>query len=132
MYLKYSFIKTRAKMCKIVQIRAKTCKNVHLKYFGTQFKNVHLRGPCRLRPCISRPYCIWTRKPSVLLKKLNFLSLLINRIGYKNWFYAFAVLRYWAESWYLSMFGDFAFLQHLWLQQLTIFMLFCNLWLHTL
>ena len=27
-------------------------KFVHLKFFWTQFKNVHLRGPC-----ISRPYC---------------------------------------------------------------------------
>ena len=45
------------KTCKNVQNRAKTCKNVYLKYFWTQFKNVHLRGPCSLRPCISRPYC---------------------------------------------------------------------------
>ena len=36
---------------------AKTCKNVHHKYFWTQFKNVHLQGPCSLRPCCSRPYC---------------------------------------------------------------------------
>ena len=64
-HLKYSFIKKTcknmqncAKLCKNVQKRAKTCKNVHLKYFWTQFKNVHLRGPCSLRPCISRPYCI--------------------------------------------------------------------------
>ena len=36
-------------------------KFVHLKYLWTQFKNVHLQGPCSLRPCISRPYCsfIW-------------------------------------------------------------------------
>ena len=40
-----------------MQKHAKTCKNMHLKYFWTQFKNVHLRGPCSLRPCISRPYC---------------------------------------------------------------------------
>ena len=33
-------------------------KVVHVKFFWTQFKNVHLRGPCSLRPCISRPYCI--------------------------------------------------------------------------
>ena len=32
-------------------------KNVHLKVFWTLFKNVHCRGPCSLRPCISRPYC---------------------------------------------------------------------------
>ena len=32
-------------------------KFVHLKYFWTKFKNVHLRGPCSSRPCISRPYC---------------------------------------------------------------------------
>ena len=50
-HLKYSFMK------KNVQKRAKTCKNVHLKGFRTQFKNVHLQGPCSLRPCISRPYC---------------------------------------------------------------------------
>ena len=34
-------------------------KFVHLKLFWTQFKNVHLQGPCSLRPCISRPYCTW-------------------------------------------------------------------------
>ena len=32
-------------------------KFVHLKIFWTQFKIVHLRGLCSLRPCISRPYC---------------------------------------------------------------------------
>ena len=32
-------------------------KFVQLKYFWTLFKNVHLQGPCSLRPCISRPYC---------------------------------------------------------------------------
>ena len=26
--------------------------------FWTLFKNVHCRGPCSLRPCITRPYCI--------------------------------------------------------------------------
>ena len=31
---------------------------VHLKVFWTLFKNVHCQGPCSLRPCISRPYCI--------------------------------------------------------------------------
>ena len=34
-------------------------KFVHLKFFWTQFKNVHLGGPCSLRPCISRPYCTY-------------------------------------------------------------------------
>ena len=34
-------------------------KLVQLKYFWTQFKNVHLQGPCSLRPCILRPYCNW-------------------------------------------------------------------------
>jgi len=34
-------------------------KFVHLKFFWTQFKNVHLQGPCSLGPCISRPYCIY-------------------------------------------------------------------------
>ena len=32
-------------------------KFVHLKCFWTQYKNVHLRGLCSLRPCILRPYC---------------------------------------------------------------------------
>ena len=27
-------------------------------FFWTLFKKVHCRGPCSLRPCISRPYCI--------------------------------------------------------------------------
>ena len=39
-------------------------KFVHLKFFWTQFKNVHLRGSCSLRPCISRPYCNWLNKIS--------------------------------------------------------------------
>ena len=33
---------------------------VHLNFFWTQFKNLHLRGPCSLRLCISRPYCTLT------------------------------------------------------------------------
>ena len=33
-------------------------KFVQLEFFWTQFKNLHLQGPCSLRPCISRPYCI--------------------------------------------------------------------------
>ena len=33
-------------------------KFVQLKCFWTQFKNVQLQGPCSLRPCISRPYCM--------------------------------------------------------------------------
>ena len=28
-------------------------------FFWTQFKNLHLWGPCSLRPRISRPYCIF-------------------------------------------------------------------------
>ena len=33
-------------------------KFIQLKYFWTQFKNVHLQGPCSLRLCISKPYCM--------------------------------------------------------------------------
>ena len=33
-------------------------KFVQLKYFWTLFKNVHLQGPCSLRPCFLRPYFI--------------------------------------------------------------------------
>ena len=43
---------------KIVLLKVLLHKFVQLKYFWTQFKNVHLQGPCSLRPCISRPYCI--------------------------------------------------------------------------
>ena len=64
-HLKYSFYQKRAsqvliyqKTCKNVYLKRKISKNVLLKYFWTQFKNVHLRGPCSLRPCISRPYCM--------------------------------------------------------------------------
>ena len=64
-HLKVSFTKKHAKTCKNVQKtcknvqkRAKTCKNVHLKCFWILFKDVHCQGPCILRPCISRPYCI--------------------------------------------------------------------------
>ena len=61
-HLKVSFTKKTCKnvqkTCKNVQKRAKSCKNVHLKCFWTLFKNVHCQGPCILRPCISRPYCI--------------------------------------------------------------------------
>ena len=50
--------------CRGKMIRKPCCsrfslhKFVHLKIFLNQFKNVHLRGPCSLRPCISRPYWI--------------------------------------------------------------------------
>ena len=72
----YSFIKKRASQALIYQ---KTCKNVHLKCFWTRFKNMHCQGPCILRPCISRPYCIsrvWTAKttknPCInIIKSLN-------------------------------------------------------------
>ena len=46
-------------------------KFVHLKFFWTQFNNVHLRGPCSLRPCISRPYCT---NFNFLLKLVSFSS----------------------------------------------------------
>ena len=39
-------------------------KFVQLKCFWTQFKNVHLQGPCSLRPCISRPYCTSQNSPN--------------------------------------------------------------------
>ena len=43
---------------KTVLLKVLIHKFVQLKCFWTQFKNVHLQGPCSLRPCISRPYCI--------------------------------------------------------------------------
>ena len=42
---------------KTVHLKQQFIKNVHLKVFWTLFKNVQRRGPCSLRPCISRPYC---------------------------------------------------------------------------
>ncbi len=39
--------------------KRKKSKNVLLKFFWTLFKIVHCRGPCSLRPCISRPYCTY-------------------------------------------------------------------------
>ena len=51
-------------------------KFFHLKFFWTQFKNVHLRGPCSLRPCISRPYCRIICEPSCwFLTNLTILSV---------------------------------------------------------
>ena len=38
-------VQKHAKTRKNVQNHAKMCKNVHLKYFWSQFKNVHLQGP---------------------------------------------------------------------------------------
>ena len=47
---------------------------VHLKFFGTQFKNVHLRGLCSSRLCISRPYCMdFFPGPTALSKALRLL-----------------------------------------------------------
>ena len=60
-HLKVSFTKKRAKTCKKRAKTCKTCKNVHLKCFWILFKNVHCQGPCILRPCISRPYCMQIR-----------------------------------------------------------------------
>ena len=48
-------------------------KFVQLKYFWTLFKNVHLQGPCSLRPCISRPYCNESRRPVLVNMIESFL-----------------------------------------------------------
>jgi hypothetical protein len=86
MHLKVSSTKKRAKTCKKRAKTCKRCKNVHLKCFWTLFKNMHCQGPCILRPCISRPYCIPLALPLVTsyiplswnketpLQKSNFLS----------------------------------------------------------
>ena len=36
--------------------RFSLCKSVYLKFCWTQLETVHLRGPCRLKLCSSRPY----------------------------------------------------------------------------
>ena len=54
-HLKYLFIKKRAtqkflgKKSKSRASKVKFRKNVHLKNFWTQFKNVHCQGPCSSR-----------------------------------------------------------------------------------
>ena len=55
-------------------------KNVHLKVFWTLFKNVHCRGPCILRPCISRPYCRYN-----IILKLEFDCLFSTYGSFKNY-----------------------------------------------
>ena len=45
-------------------------KFIHLKYFWTQLKNVHLRGPCGLRPCISITEHLMKLNPNVDNKNL--------------------------------------------------------------
>ena len=81
-HLKYSFYQKRAsqvliyqKTCKNVYLKRKISKNVLLKYFWTQFKIVHCQGPCSLRLCISRPYCISEIKGSCSKKRTKSLSL---------------------------------------------------------
>ena len=51
--------KARLNIKKLCSLRLALHKFVHLKFFWTLFKNVHCQGPCSLRPCISRPYCIF-------------------------------------------------------------------------
>ena len=47
--------RTSKKLC---SLRFSLNKFMHLKSFWTLFKKVHCQGPCSLRPCIWRPYCI--------------------------------------------------------------------------
>ena len=49
-------------------------KSVHLKFFWTQFKNVHLRGPCSLRPRVSRGLTV-----VLILNFRNIYLLILNR-----------------------------------------------------
>ena len=63
-------------------------KNVHLKVFWTLFKNVHCRGPCSLRPCISRPYCIHLSSVQFLFvssSHCNFPVHICSAVQYKAW-----------------------------------------------
>ena len=58
-------------------------KFVHLKFFWTQFKNVHLQGPCSSRLCISRPYCIYC----VAIYLFDFFQIVLNALVLKFIFY---------------------------------------------
>ena len=44
---------------KTVHLQGFWPKTVYLKCFGNQLKTVYLQGPHSLRPCISRPCCIY-------------------------------------------------------------------------
>ena len=42
---------------KLCSLRFSIHKPLYLKLFWTQLENVHMQGPCCLKPCSSRPYC---------------------------------------------------------------------------
>ena len=55
---------------KTVHLQGFWPKTVYLKCFGNQLKTVYLQGPHSLRPCISRPCCIfYGGKPSFFRAK---------------------------------------------------------------
>ena len=59
-------------------------KFVHLKFFWTQFKNVHLRGPCSLRSCISRPYCNLVDMKNVKEEVKNICSFWVETLCHRK------------------------------------------------
>ena len=93
-------------------IRKPCCSRFSLHKFvhlcQTQFKNVHLRGPCSLRPCISRHYY-----SSSSLKKVG--SQLTDAMGYvalactlqSTWLCIFQaiLLQITALTWFASKLG---------------------------
>ena len=59
---------------------------MHLKLFWTLFKNIHCQGPFSLRPCISRPYCIYKvwNSTSWKLQNHNFFAIKVTKRP-KHW-----------------------------------------------
>ena len=88
MYLKYKKWATKIKACKNVHLKYlfikkrvsqehsffKNVQKCALQNFWTLFKNEHLRGPCSLRPCSSRPYCICKRTIQINFGKTNLVK----------------------------------------------------------
>ena len=54
---------------------------VLLYSFWTLFENVHCQGLCSLRPCISRPYCMFWLKKMKVAYGANLVNLVILSFG---------------------------------------------------
>ena len=86
-------------------------KFVHLKCFWTQFKNMHLGGPCNLRPCISRLYCRWIllyRSKSICtyVSKIMVIVTWVLSLSFfllmSDFYYSINVIISWIISWTIS------------------------------
>ena len=76
-------------------------KFVHLKFFWTPFKNVHLRGPCSSRLCISRPYCTYSFIEKIRIQDFSTWNILIQITTAKPFVSCYIS---WFEFWYIHWF----------------------------